>query len=600
MAKRKAETGDSASRRTLGPLKQLAPYFAAQKPRITGALISLTLAALTTLSLPIAVRRVIDHGFQSGDTGLLDAYFGMLLVLAVILAFASAARYYFVITFGERLVSDLRRDVFAHVMRLSPSFYDRTLSGEIASRLTADTAQIKSAVGPTASIALRNVILCLGALAMMAWTSPGLSAIVILALPLIVLPLVAFGRSVRRRSRFAQDMLAHANAYASEAIGAVRTVQSFTSEGFAAGRFGQAVDTAFEASRRSTVQRALLTAVAILLVFSSVVAVLWVGAHRVAEGTMSAGTLGQFLLYAVFAAGSLGALSEVWGELTQAAGATERLTELLAETPAIASSARPTPLPVPALGSVTFRDVVFTYPTHGNQPILDRVSFTVKPGETVAIVGPSGAGKSTVFGLLERFYDPLSGEIIVDGVDLRHADLETLRHRIAIVPQDVTVFAASVADNIAFGAPNAERASVEAAAKAALADEFVRRLPQGYDTMIGERGMLLSGGQRQRIAIARAILRNAPILLLDEATSALDAESELLVQEALDRLMRQRTTIVIAHRLATILKADRILVMDGGRIVESGTHAELLSGGALYTRLARLQFDMAAVATAAE
>ncbi|GGD95043.1 ABC transporter [Aureimonas endophytica] len=600
MSRRTATAKEPGSRRTLGPLKRLSPYLARQRARIAGAVFSLVVAALTTLSLPIAVRRVIDHGFIGEDTRFIDAYFGMLVILACILAIASAARYYFVITLGERLVADLRRDVFAHVMRLSPAFYDRTLSGEIVSRLTADTVQIKSAVGATASVALRNLILCFGALAMMAWTSPGLSTIVIGALPLIVLPLVAFGRSVRRKSRLAQDTLADAGAYAGEAIGAVRTVQAFTSEATVTERYRRAVDAAFEAARASVVSRAGLTAVAIFLVFASVVAVLWVGAHRVAAGTMSGGTLGQFVLYAVFAAGALGALSEVWGELTQAAGATERLTELLGEPASIAAPAAPRALPVPSLGTLAFQGVSFAYPGDDRRPTLRDVSFTVAPGETVAIVGPSGAGKSTLFSLIERFYDPVQGAVSIDGLDLREADLEALRRRIAIVPQDVTVFAASVAENIAFGSPGASRAAIEAAGKAALVEDFVQRLPRGYDTQIGERGVLLSGGQRQRIAIARAILRDAPILLLDEATSALDAESELLVQQALDRLMRDRTTLVIAHRLATVLKADRILVMDQGRIVESGTHAELVAGGALYARLARLQFDMADMATAAE
>ncbi|KAB0678744.1 ABC transporter transmembrane domain-containing protein [Aureimonas leprariae] len=600
MAKPIANDGSARRGRTLGPLRRLAPYLGLQRSLIAGALVALTVAALTTLSLPLAVRRVVDRGFMGGDRLLIDEYFAMLVVLAAVLALASAGRYYFVITLGERVVADLRRDVFAHVVRLSPAFYDRSLSGEIVSRLTADTTQIKSVVGATASVALRNLILCIGAIGMMVWTSPGLSLIAIAAIPLIVLPLMAFGRSVRRKSRFAQDTLADASAYAGEAIGAVRTVQAFTGEEAAVGRYGAAVDQAFEAARSSVTARACLTAIAIFLVFASVVAVLWVGTQRVAGGTMSAGTLGQFLLYAVFAATSLGSLSEVWGEVTQAAGATERLTELLDETPTVASPASPEALPSPAVGSIAFRDVSFAYPAHPDRPALHDLSFEVRPGETVAIVGPSGAGKSTLFALIERFYDPAAGSILVDGVDVRLADLGELRRHIAIVPQDVAVFAASVSANISFGLPQASRDAVEAAAKAALADGFIRRLPNGYETEIGERGVLLSGGQRQRIAIARAILRNAPILLLDEATSALDAESEMLIQQALDRLMANRTTLVIAHRLATVLKADRIVVLDGGRIVEQGTHAELLAGGALYARLARLQFDMAGLADAAE
>ncbi|MBB3997456.1 ABC transporter transmembrane domain-containing protein [Aureimonas pseudogalii] len=578
-------------RKTLKPLARLAPYVLRQRKLVAGALVFLILASITTLSFPLAVRRVVDHGFQSGDTSFVDTYFAMLAVLSVVLALSSAGRYYFVITIGERVVAELRKDVFDHVLTLSPAFYDRNLSGEIVSRLTADTTQIKSAVGATASMALRNVILFVGALAMMAWTSPGLSLIVIAAIPLIVAPLVAFGRSVRRRSRAAQDRLATASAYAGEAISAVRTVQAFTGEPAARARFAASVDEAFEAARRSVTARALLTAFAIFLITTSIVLVLWIGAGQVIAGTMSAGTLGQFLLYAVFAASSLGQLSEVWGDLTAAAGATERLSELLEEEPAIRSPAQPLALPVRALGDIRFEGVSFRYPGADARPTLHDLTFTVRPGETVALVGPSGAGKSTIFALLERFYDPTSGRILVDGVDIAATDLGTLRRRTALVPQDTTIFAGTVASNIAFGEPDASPARVAAAAEAAQAERFIAAMPQGFETEIGERGVTLSGGQRQRIAIARAVLRDAPILLLDEATSALDAESEVLVQRALDRLMTGRTTLVIAHRLATILKADRILVLDGGRIVEEGTHAALIARGGLYARLARLQFE---------
>jgi ATP-binding cassette subfamily B protein len=498
------------------------------------------------------------------------------------------------------VVSDLRRDVFSHLTTLSPSFFDRVQSGEIVSRLAADTTQIKSAVGATASVALRNLILGLGALAMMVVTSPKLSGLVIAAIPLVVVPLVAFGRSVRGRSRTAQDMLAAANAYAGEQIGAVRTLQSFTNEGLVTGRFRAAVEAAFKAARASVLARALLTFVAIFIIFASVVAVLWFGSRDVLTGVMSAGTLGQFLLYSVFAAGALGALSEVWGELSQAAGAAERLTELLAEEPGIKAPADPKPLPVPARGEIAFDGVSFTYPASPSRSALHELGFVIRPGETVAIVGPSGAGKSTVFALLQRFYDVDSGAIRIDGVDLREADPQAVRARMAIVPQDVTIFAASVRDNIAFGRPGASDAEVEAAARAAQAEEFILRLERGYDTQVGERGVTLSGGQRQRIAIARAILRNAPILLLDEATSALDATSETLVQAALAGLMRERTTLVIAHRLATVLEADRILVMDEGRIVEEGTHRSLVANGGLYAELARLQFEAGVLEDAAE
>ncbi len=578
-------------RRSLRPLAQLFPYLARYRVKLSLSVVFLLVAAATTLTLPLAVRRMIDHGFSSGDSAFIANYFSMLIVIAALLALASAGRYYFVITLGERVVADLRRDVFAHVTRLSPAFFDRSHSGEIVSRLAADTTQIKSAVGSTASLALRNAILGLGAVAMMVVTSPKLSGLVLIAIPIVVLPMVGFGRSVRRRSRRAQDTLAAATAYASEQIGAVRTLQAFTNEPLAAARYGGEVDEAFEAARRSTLARALLTFFAIFAVFSSVVGVLWFGSRDVLSGTLSPGTLGQFLLYSVFAAGALGALSEVWGELSQAAGAAERLAELLAEQPNLPEPAAPKPLPAEGKGALTFRDVSFSYPERPDRSALHELSFHARPGETVAIVGPSGAGKSTIFSLILRFYDPARGQVLIDGVDLREADLATVRSRVAIVPQDTTIYAATIGENIAFGRPGAAPADIERAAQAALAADFIARLPRGYETMVGERGVTLSGGQRQRIAIARAILRDAPILLLDEATSALDAESETLVQTALERLMRGRTTLVIAHRLATVLRADRILVLDEGRIVEEGTHRSLSKAGGLYARLAKLQFE---------
>ncbi len=590
-------TQDEQRRRSLKPLSRLFPYLGRYKGMVAASVFFLLLAAVMTLTLPIAVRRMVDNGFSDGgDSAFIANYFSMLVVIAAVLALASACRYYFVITLGERVVSDIRRDVFAHVTTLSPAFFDRSQSGEIVSRLTADTTQIKSAVGATSSVALRNAIMGLGAVGMMVVTSPKLSGLVIAAIPVIVLPLVAFGRSVRRKSRLAQDTLAEATAYASEQIGAPRTMQAFTAEPIVVSRFERAVNAAFDAARSSVFARSILTFFAIFTIFASVVAVLWFGSRDVLDGTMSAGTLGQFLLYSVFAAGALGALSEVWGELSQAAGAAERLTEILAEKPEIAAPADPTALPSPALGRVSFEDVSFAYPGRRDMPSLTSVSFTVEPGETVAIVGPSGAGKSTVFSLILRFYDPQTGRIRVDGVDISQADPQELRRRIAIVPQDVTIFAASVRDNIAFGRPEANQIDVERAAHDALASEFIDKLGAGYQTVVGERGVTLSGGQRQRIAIARAILRDAPILLLDEATSALDAESETLVQTALERLMKGRTTLVIAHRLATVLKADRILVLDDGEIVEEGTHASLVAKGGVYARLARLQFETGASA----
>ncbi len=587
--------GTTKTRRPLSPLTRLLPYLWTYRRMAGWALAFLVMAAATTLTLPLAVRRMIDHGFSGADTALIANYFSMLIVIAGALALASSLRYFFVITLGERVVADLRRDVFAHVATLSPAFFDRSQSGEIVSRLAADTTQIKSVVGATASLALRNTLMGIGAVIMMIATSPKLSLIAIAAIPVVVLPIIAFGRSVRRRARTAQDTLAEATAYASEQIGAIRTLQAYTNERLVTGRFADAAEQAFRAARAATGTRAVLTFVAIFAVFASVVGVLWIGSRDVLAGTLSPGTLGQFLIYAVMGAGALGALSEVWGEINQAAGAMERLSEILDEVPAIAAPASPERLPKP-LGAVEFRKVAFAYPARPDLPALHELSFAVKPGETVAIVGPSGAGKSTVFSMLLRFYDPQSGSILVDGVDIARADPSEVRGRIAIVPQDPVIFASSIADNIGFGRPGAGRADIEAAAASASADGFIRALAEGYDTSVGERGVTLSGGQRQRIAIARALLRDAPILLLDEATSALDAESETAVQGALEGLMKGRTTLVIAHRLATVLKADRILVMEDGRIVEQGTHESLVKKRGLYARLAKLQFETGAAA----
>lgn len=582
---------DAPRTRSLKPLATLLPYLGRYRGMVLKALIFLTLAAVTTLALPLAVRRMIDHGFSQSDAGFINNYFGMLIGLALMLAFASAMRYYYVISIGERIVADLRRDVYSHVIKLSPSFFDVNQSGEIVSRLTADTTQVKSVVGATASLALRNLILCLGGAAMMVYTSPRLSALVLVAIPFIVFPLIAFGRSVRKRSRSAQDTLAETSAFASESIGAIRTVQAFNGGPGASGRYSDAIEGAFGAAQAAIRSRSILTGVAISMVFGSIAGVLWYGAHAVLDGTISAGTLGQFVLYAVVAASSLGALSEVWGEIAQASGAAERLSELLAEVPAIRAPANPKRFPATAAGAIAFNDVRFAYPSAPERSALKGLTFNVEPGETVAIVGSSGAGKSTVLSLIMRYYDTTAGDISLDGVSVRDADPADLRARLSIVPQDVTIFASSIHDNIAFGRPDASRADVIAAAKAAHAHDFIERLDNGYDTMSGERGVTLSGGQRQRIAIARAILKNAPVLLLDEATSALDAESEKLVQNALDGLMKDRTTIVIAHRLATVLKADRILVMDDGRVVEEGNHQSLVAKGGIYARLASLQFD---------
>jgi ATP-binding cassette, subfamily B, bacterial len=572
------------------------PYLARHKASVLAALIFLGVAAGTTLLVPLAVRQMIDHGFSAADRVYFNFYFVMLMGLAVVLALASAGRYYFVMTIGEQVVADIRRDLFEHLTRLSPGFYDQEKTGNIVSRLTADTTQIKAVFGTTASIVLRNFILGVGALVMMTVTSTRLSSLVIIAIPVIVLPLMMFGRDVRRRSRQAQDRLADATAYASEAVSSIRTLQAFVNEKLASGRFAGAVDEAYEAARESIKSRAVLTAFAIFTIFGSVVAVLWFGASNVLDGTITTGTLGQFLLYSVFAATSLATLSEAWSEVSQAAGASERIAEILDERPAIEAPEHPAPLPFRPLGSLAFENVTFAYPARPDASAVVGLSFDVKPGETVAIVGPSGAGKSTLYSLLLRFYDPQQGRVLVDGVDIKTADPEQVRQRLALVSQDVTVFAASARDNIAYGKPGASEAEIQAAAEAASADEFIERIAGRYQAQLGERGVMLSGGQRQRIAIARAILKDAPILLLDEATSALDAESETAVQAALEKLMQGRTTLVIAHRLATILKADRILVMDDGRIVEEGTHISLVRQGGVYARLAKLQFDAGAEA----
>jgi ATP-binding cassette subfamily B protein len=578
-------------RAKLRPLLALAPYVARYRGRAFLAFIALTVAALTTLIVPVAVRRMIDFGFSPEGIAMINSYFSVMIAVVAVLAFASAARFYLVMTIGERIVADLRRDVFAHLVSLSPAFFDSARSGELISRLTADTTQIKSAVGASVSIALRNVMLFVGATAMMVITSPRLSGFVLLAIPLIVIPLVAFGRWVRRLSRGAQDTLAEATAYASELVGAIRTVQAYTAEKLANARFGGEVEQAYQAARSSTKARAVLTAIIIFIVFSSVVMILWVGSHDVASGAMTQGRLGQFILYAAFAAAGLGQLSEVWGEVSAASGAAERLFEILHVKSSITAPAMPRALPVPARGDVVLDTIGFAYPTRPDALAVDGVSLAVRAGEKVAIVGPSGAGKSTLFHLLLRFYDPSSGAISFDGVPIRDADPSEVRARIALVPQDSVAFATTARENIRFGRPDASDAEVERAADLAHATEFIRRLPGGFEAQLGERGVTLSGGQRQRIAIARAILRDAPLLLLDEATSSLDAESETLVQTALEELMRHRTTLVIAHRLATVLSCDRIMVMDQGRIVEQGTHASLVAANGLYARLARLQFE---------
>ncbi|HVZ04703.1 ABC transporter transmembrane domain-containing protein [Hyphomicrobium sp.] len=588
---RETPTEDGARQRvSLRPLLALKPLIMAHKGALWGAIIALVVSALAMLSVPLAVRRMIDKGFGANDAALINNYFLTLIGIGLLIAIASPARYYFVNWIGERVVADLRTKVFAQLAKLGPAYFDRNHSGEMMSRLTADTTQIKAVTGSSLSQAARNFIMLIGALIMMFVTSAKLSLLVFIAIPVIVLPLVGFGRIVRRLSRTAQDTLGDASAYAAENLAAHRTMQAYVNEATVSERFGRAVEKAFDAARQRMRARAALTGIAIFLTVASITAVLWYGASAVIVGKMTGGHLGQFVLYALFAAGALAELSEVWGEITQAAGAAERLTEMMATIPDIRSPENPVPLPKPPLGTVAFENVSFSYPTRTDEQSLHDVSFRVSSGETIALVGPSGAGKTTIFNLLLRFYDPKSGVIRVDGVNVADADLSELRRHLAIVPQDVALFADTIAENIRYGTPGATMSEIREAAIAAQADEFIRALPNQYNCKLGERGTSLSGGQRQRIAIARAILKNAPILLLDEATSALDAESEGAVQRALDGLVSGRTTLVIAHRLATVQKADRILVMEKGRIVESGTHAELVRRGGIYARLAELQF----------
>jgi ATP-binding cassette, subfamily B, bacterial len=582
---------DNARGERLRPLLGLAPYLGRYRAKVIAALVALIVASLATLVVPIAVRRMIDFGFTADSVSMINSYFSLMIAVVAVLALASASRVYLVTTLGERIVADLRRDVFSHLTSLSPAFFDSASSGELVSRLTADTTQIKAAVVVSISTALRNLMLFAGASVMMVISSPRLSGAVIAVIPLIVLPLVAFGRRVRTLSRGAQDTLAEASSYASELIGAMRTLQAFTNERLATGRFDLEVERAYGAARNSTRARSFLTAIVIFLIFSSIVAVLWVGSQDVLSGQIRAGRLSQFLLYAALAAGALSELSQVWGDVSAASGASERLFEILRLKPAIAAPALPRALPTPSRGDVNFNNVRFAYPTRPATDVVDGISFAVKAGEKIAIVGPSGAGKSTLFHLLLRFYDPKNGVISLDGVDVCDADPRDVRSRIALVPQEPVIFATNARENIRFGRPEAGDTEVESAAILAHAIEFIDRLPNGFETKLGERGVTLSGGQRQRIAIARAILRDTPLLLLDEATSSLDAESETLVQTALAELMRHRTTLVIAHRLATVLSCDRILVIEQGRIVEQGTHAALVAKNGLYARLARLQLQ---------
>jgi ATP-binding cassette subfamily B protein len=581
---------DRPKSRSLKPLRALLPYIAPHGAMLLFALVALLVAAGAMLALPVALRYLIDEGMAAGSPDTINRYFIAFVAAAAVFGVFAALRFYLVTWLGERVVADLRNDVYRRVIRMDPAFFEVTRIGEVLSRLTADTTLVQSIAGVNLSITLRSAISIAGSLVMLAVTSIKLTALIVVLIPLLIVPLIVLGRRVRRLSRDSQDRIADTSGLADETLNAIQTVQAFTLEDLNSRRYGAAVEDSFEAAVRRTRVRSTLTAVATMLIFGAITFVLWVGAHAVIRGEMTGGQLSQFLLYAVYVAVSAASLSEMWGEVQRAAGAMERLVELQQAEPRIVAPSDPLRLPVPGRGAIRFEHVTFHYPSRPGIRALDGFDLAVHPGETVAFVGQSGAGKSTVFQLLLRFYDPESGRILIDGVDIARADPAAVRARIGLVPQDTVLFAASARENIRYGRPEASDAEVEAAARAAAADEFLRRLPEGYDTFLGERGARLSGGQRQRIAIARAILRDPPILLLDEATSALDAESERLVQAAVERLMAGRTTIVIAHRLATVLEADRIVVMDHGRIVAQGTHAELVQGNELYARLASLQF----------
>ena len=566
---------------------------------LAAALLALLIASGAMLALPVGLRQIIDHGLTAGDAGTVNRYFVGFLLAAVVFGVFAALRFYLVSWLGERVVADLRAAVYGRVVRMDPTFFEVTRTGEVLSRLTADTTLVQSIAGVNLSFTLRSIVNLLGALAMLALTSAHLMGVIVILIPLVVAPLIIVGRRVRGLSRAAQDRVADTSSLVDETLNAIQTVQAFTLEDLQSRRYQAAVEDSFRAACSRNRTRALLTALGTMLVFAAVTCVLWLGARAVLAHEMTSGQLGQFLVYAGIVGASAAALTERWGEVQRAAGAMERLAELLAATPALRAPERPATLPPRVLGWVNFEHVRFAYPARPQTAALDDITLEVRPGQTVALVGPSGAGKSTTFQLLLRFYDPAAGRVRIDGVDLRELRPEDIRGQIGLVPQETVLFGASARDNIRYGRPSASDAQIEAAARAAAADEFLRALPQGYDTFLGERGTRLSGGQRQRVAIARAILKNPPILLLDEATSSLDAESERLVQQALDELMRERTTLVIAHRLATVLKADRIIVLDRGRIVASGTHAELLERSPLYRRLAALQFAAAGAETEA-
>ena len=589
MARKPQITEDRPASRSVGALRGLMPFLRPYRAMTIGAGLALTLTATVSLILPLAVRRVVD-GFQSADVGLLDDYFSAFLAIAALLAVGTGLRYWLVTRLGEYVVADIRRAVFDKVMGMSPAFFERIMTGEILSRITTDTTLILSVIGSSVSVALRNLLMLLGGMVLLVLTSAKLSGLVLLIVPAVVVPIIVLGRRLRNLSRENQDWIAASSGSASEALTAVQTVQAYTHEPQTRAAFADVTERSLASARSRISTRAVMTVIVIFLVFAGIVGVLWIGARDVRTGAMSVGELIQFVIYAVMVAGSVGALSEIWGELMRAAGATERLVELLHTDDTVQDTPAPKALPRPVRGEIAFRDVTFHYPARPGVSALNGVSLTVQPGETVALVGPSGAGKTTILQLLMRHYDPQEGQVTLDGIDLRDMDREDFRGALALVPQDPVIFAASARDNIRFGRPGASDAEVESAARAAAAHGFLSALPQGYDTFLGERGVMLSGGQRQRVAIARAILRDAPVLLLDEATSALDAESERAVQSAVEAMAEGRTTLVVAHRLATVKRADRIVVFDGGKIVAQGRHDELVAEGGLYARLARLQF----------
>lgn len=596
-AHKMAETTEAevapARTRNLAPLRMVYREAAKYPTQLAFALIALTITAAGTLAIPAAMQLIVDRGFGGAgaeDAGDIGRWFRYLFVIVLVIAFGTAARFYFVSWIGERVVADIRRAVHRNLMRLSPGFYEENSPKEISSRMTADTAIIETVVGTTVSVALRNMFLGVGGTIYLFWLLPGLTVWLAIGIPGVILPIVFFGRKIRTLSRTNQDRIADVGAMVTEVLSAMKVVQSFGQESREADRFARAVETTFETARRRIVLRSIMTAVIILAIFGSIVLLLWRGAEGVAAGEITGGTILSFIVGAMIVAGAFGALTEVYGDLLRGAGAASRLAELLEAKPAIASPARPEALPVPPRGSLSFRNITFRYPARPDTPALKDFTLEIEPGETIAIVGPSGAGKSTIFQLVERFYDPQVGTIRLDGVPLVMADPADVRERIALVPQDGVLFSANARDNLRYGKWDASDEEIWQAARAANAETFLKRLPDGLDTYLGEGGTQLSGGQQQRVAIARALLRDAPILLLDEATSALDAESEQLVQQALEGLMAGRTTLVIAHRLATVRAADRIIVMDDGCIVEQGTHETLSKTGGLYARLAKLQF----------